>query len=131
MILLECPLNYRFRQVVVTSVRYAGEEHLAVEYGVPAELFSELPPNNWGLVVSFLPSLVAGDELQIGLANPLGAAVAAFRLWFGELHELQRLRAPGRCSGSDPRHIWHVEPSRFSRVNRCTECRAFWVADPL
>jgi len=131
MVLLECPLNYRFRQVSVTNVRLGGEEHLAIEHGVPAELFSELPPNDWGLVLT-LPPLVAGDELQIGFANPLGAPIAAFRAWFSELHELQKMRSPGPCIyGSNPRHTWHVEPSRFSRVNRCADCGALWVGEPL
>jgi hypothetical protein len=130
MLLLECPLNYRFRQVVVASVRWGGVEHLAVEHGVPAELFSELPPNDWGLVLQ-LPPLVAGDELELCFANPIGAPIAAFRAWFGELHELQTLRRPGRCPGSDPRHAWRVEPSRFSRANRCAYCEALWVGGPL
>lgn len=140
MFLFECPLNFRFRNVLVTSIRFVAErpskpredtEQLAIESGVPAELFAELPPSSWG-PVAILPPLVAGDEVVIGFANPLGAPQAAFRVWFGELAELELMRKPRGCLESvDGHHAWRPEVGRFSRSSRCVRCSAVWVSKPL
>lgn len=67
--------------VTLTSVQIGGEEQIAVEHGCPAEVFaSEDAP----LSFLVLPPAPAFERVTFSFANPLGAPVAHFRLWFGE-----------------------------------------------
>lgn len=128
MLLLEAP-TVRFRQVLMTSLTFEQNEQIAIEGGLPAELFAQLPPLPWGPALVTLPPLRAGDEAVASFANPCGPSVA-FCVWFGELDELRKLQRPDRCKQSARgAHVWQRENAEISRARRCVLCRCLWVPE--
>lgn len=126
-ILLESPLAYRLRSVLVTSLQVNDVEQLAVSE-LPAALL-ESPDAR--LLIE--PLRTPRDVLSVQFANPVGAPAAAFRIWAGSREHVRRLSYPLPVCWKAPegewRHAWAVEPSSFSRCNRCAQCGAYWVAE--
>lgn len=119
---VESPLAYRLRSVAVTSIRVSNVEQLAVSE-VPAALFESTETR-----LHFSPLCAATDVLTVQFSNSLKAPAAAFRLWVGSRGAISRLVSPLPCAKGSS-HAWEVQPSTFTRCNRCALCSAYWVAE--